>query len=138
MNLTDDYDHGTIVFRADEGKLINLDELHESIWATRLSGGTRSGLLKAEVTAVGEVVRQDGQLIVKVDGSPEHFILEEDPEIKPEDGELSPFHQLQEAVAGGGKVTKVSGRLEGWQGRWPAVLREKPPKPRKILVSSFE
>ena len=38
LQKTQKYDQGTISFRSRKGKLIDLDKLHESIWATRLSG----------------------------------------------------------------------------------------------------
>ena len=47
---------GEITFRAREGRLVDLDKLHESIWATRLSGGTGMALNWLDVTAVGEVI----------------------------------------------------------------------------------
>ncbi|MEK6235650.1 MAG: hypothetical protein N2C14_13155, partial [Planctomycetales bacterium] len=50
------YDHAIVTFRARKGGLIRLDKLHESVWATRLSRGTRSGLVRLDVTAVGKVV----------------------------------------------------------------------------------
>ena len=46
------YDQGTVTFRARSGKLIDLDKLHESIWATRLSGGTRSGFAVCPLIAI--------------------------------------------------------------------------------------
>ena len=36
------YTHGTIPFQAKKGKLIDLDKLHKSVWATRLSKGSLS------------------------------------------------------------------------------------------------
>ena len=55
LNKTDQYDQGVVTFRARKGKLIDLEKLHESIWASRLSGGTRSGLVSLEVVAIGEI-----------------------------------------------------------------------------------
>jgi hypothetical protein len=132
------YDQGTITFRAKKGKLLDLDKLHESIWATRLSGGTSSGLIKLEVTAVGEAVVKDKATILNVTGSDEHFLLAEDAEEKPANGQKTVFQRMQAALARGEPVVSVTGRLEGWHGRWPEMLRKLPPKPRKILVSSFE
>jgi hypothetical protein len=138
LGVSKSYDHGTITFAAKKGKLIDLDKLHESIWATRLSGGTRSGLLKLEVTAVGEAVVQGTETVLRVAGADELFALAEDPEVKVAKAEKSSFQKLREALARGEKITSVTGRLDGWQGRWPTVLGKLPPKPRKILVWSFE
>ena len=132
------YDQGTITFRAKKGKLLDLDKLHESIWATRLSGGTGSGLIKLEVTAVGEAIVKDKVTILNVSGSDEHFLLAEDPEEKPVNGQKTAFQRMQDSLARGEGVVSVTGRVDGWRGRWPEVLRKLPPKPRKILVSSFE
>jgi hypothetical protein len=133
------YDEGTITFRAEEGKLIDLDQLFESLWATRLSGGTNSGVLKLEVTAVGEVVKEQDQLVLKVKGADDAtFMLVEDPEATKEEGKDSVFAQLTKAVEKGDHVTMVTGRVDGWKGRWPLVLREKPAKPWRLFVISFE
>ena len=128
------YDHGTITFRARKGKLIDLDKLHESIWATRLSGGTRSGLVSLEVTAVGEVVVNGKDTILRVAGSKSHFLLGKNPV----EGHEDELDKLRAAVKAGRKVVSVTGRLDGWKGRWPQVLRKLPSKPRRILVTSFK
>ena len=44
---------------------VDLDKLQESVWATRLSGGTRSGLVSLEVTAVGEAAVNEKEIILK-------------------------------------------------------------------------
>jgi len=130
------YDRGTITFRAVKGKLIDLDKLHESIWATRLSGGTRSGCVRLDVTAVGKVKIVGGKTILHVAGSDRTFLLAEDPKSKKRNS--SPFRKLRAAVADGNMEVSVTGRVDGWHGRWPAMLRKKEKKPRTILVTSFE
>ncbi len=132
------YDLGTITFKAKQGKLLDLDKLHESVWATRLSGGTSSGLVKLEVTAVGQAVVKDKTTILNVTGSDEHFLLAEDAEEKPATGQKTAFQRMQDSLARGEAVVSVTGRVDGWRGRWPEMLRKLPSKPRKILVSSFE
>ena len=128
------YDTGTVTIRPKPGKLIDLDQLHESIWATRLSGGTKSGLVSLDVTAVGEAVVTEKETILKVAESDAHFALGKHPDEKHQ----AAFDELRSALDRGEKVTSVSGRIEGWAGRWPDVLRKLPPKPRRILVSEFE
>ncbi len=132
------YDYGTITFKAKKGKLLDLDKLHESIWATRLSGGTRSGLIKLEVTAVGQPEVKGNKIVFNVTGSEDHFLLGEEPEEKPAGGAKTAFQRMNDALTSGQEVVSVTGRVEGWHGRWPEVLAKLPPKPRKILVSSFE
>jgi hypothetical protein len=128
------YDTGTVTIRPKPGKLIDLDQLHESIWATRLSGGTKSGLVSLDVTAVGEAVVNEKEMILKVAGSDAHFVLGKHTDEK----QQAAFDELRSALDRGEKVTSVSGRIEGWAGRWPDVLRKLPPKPRRILVLEFE
>ena len=74
------YDQGVLTFRARKGKLIDLDKLHESIWATRLSGGTRSGLVSLEVVAVGKLVKTQDGAVLRVDGSKREFLLGKSPD----------------------------------------------------------
>ena len=138
LTQTGKYDHGRITFKAKKGKRISLDQLHESLWATRLSGGTKSGLLSLEVTVVGEVVVNPKEVILRVTGFRDHFVLADDPKVERTDGEKSAFTQMHDAIASGKKVINVTGRLDGWRGLWPKVLRELPPKPRRLLLSGFE
>ena len=132
------YDHGTIAFRAKKGKLIDLDKLHESIWATRLSGGTRSGLVHLDVTAVGEATINGNQTTLNVTGTKRRFVLIENSDHKFPAGEKTAFQRLQEVISSGDSLVSVTGRLDGWKGRWPGVLSKKPSKPRRIMVTSFE
>jgi hypothetical protein len=134
LAIANRYDTGTVSFRAKRDKLIDLDKLHESIWATRLSGGTRSGLISIEVTAVGDVVVEGSETVLKVAGADSHFILA----AHPDNEHRIAFDQMRSAVERGEQVVSVSGQVDGWSGRWPDVLRQLPPKPRRILVTGFE
>ena len=133
LQKTKRYDQGTITFRARKGKLIDLDKLHESIWATRLSGGTRSGLVSLEVTAVGRLVVTKDATVLKVAGSDAQFVLIKSPNEKHADllGKL-------QAEAGGAPTVRVTGRIDHYAGRWPEVLRNRPTNPRRIIVTAFE
>jgi hypothetical protein len=133
LRQTDKYDVGTVAFRAKPGKLIDLDRLHESVWATRLSQGTSSGLVGLDVTAVGEVTRGE-KAVLKVAGTDAEFVLAR----HPEQGHRAAFDQLKMALDRGEKVLSVSGKIDGWSGRWPGVLSKLPGKPRKILVTSVQ
>ena len=126
------YDRGTITFRAKKGKLINLDKLHESIWATRLSGGTRSSLVTLDVTVVGEVMTSDDKLVVQVAASDDFFVLGEF------DGDASKLEKLRKAFGEGQTINSVTGRVEGWVGHWPQFLNKAPPLQPRLLVSQFE
>jgi hypothetical protein len=127
------YDQGTVTFRARKGKLIDLDKLHESIWATRLSGGTRSGLVSLDVTAVGQVVTTADATILQVVGSDAHFVLLP----SHDDAQAALFEKLQ-AETGADVTLRVTGRIDKYMGRWPDVLSSRPTNPRRILVTAYE
>ena len=71
-------------------------------------------------------------------GHVDDFVLADDPKVKRKNGEKSAFIQMNDAIASGKEVINVTGRLDGWRGLWPKVLRELPPKPRRLLLSGFE
>jgi hypothetical protein len=130
-----DVKKGEIYFKAKKGRLVDLDKLHESIWATRLSGNTGMALNWIDVTAVGEVVVEKDRTILKVKGSDDYFVLKEDPKAKVRDKTV--FEHLHEAIKSGQKPTSVTGRVEGWGGHFPGFLKTLPSKPRVILVKDF-
>ena len=134
FNKTGKYDTGTVTFRAKTGKLIDLDKLHESVWATRLSGGTSSGLVSLEVTVSGTMVVGEKEMTLKVADAEPEFVLAQNPEADFKDA----FNDLRAALARGDNITSVSGRLDGWTGRWPEMLKKLPAKPRRILVTRFD
>lgn len=134
FNKTGKYDIGTVTFRAKPGKLIDLDKLHESVWATRLSGGTSSGLVNLEVTAAGTIVVSDKVTTLKVAAEEPEFVLAQNSEADFKNA----FDELRAALARGDKVSSVSGRLDGWNGRWPEMLKKLPASPRRMLVTRFE
>ena len=131
LQKTEKYDQGTVTFRARKDKLIDLDQLHESIWATRLSGGTRSGLVSLEVTVMGEVVTAEGNTILKVSGSDKEFVLGK----HDDEAYAAAFTTLQ---ASGGKQVKLTGIIDDYKGQWPGVLKTRPTNPRRILVTKIE
>lgn len=133
LRKTAKYDQATVTFRARPGKLIDLDKLHESIWATRLSGGTRSGLVSLDVTAIGEVKRTDDGILLNVAGSDDNFVLVKNPD----DEHAGAFQDVQAAASANG-VVRISGRIDNYRGRWPTVLQQRPTKPRRILVTGIE
>jgi hypothetical protein len=134
LQQSEKYDQGTVTFRARPGKLIDLDKLHESVWATRLSGGTRSGLVSLEVVTVGEAIKTQDALILKVAGGESEFVLA--PSAEPKDAAL--FASLQEMSEGSSRMVRVTGTIDNYKGRWPTLFLEAPAKPRRILVKAFE
>ncbi len=131
-----DFSRGEISFRAKKGRLVDLDKLHESIRATRLSGGTGMALNWLDVTAVGEVTAEKDHLVLRVAGSKESFVLKEDG--KARSGNKAVYARLREAVEASGKPLSVTGRVDGWKGHFPAFLKTLPKKPRVLLVKAFE
>ena len=134
LDKVEKYDQGVIAFRARKGKLIDLDKLHESIWATRLSGGTRSGLIRLEVVAIGKAIKTQDGAILKVSGADREFRLSK----SPTEEHAAVFKQLMGSAAGTRKIIKVTGVIDNYKGRWPSVLAKKPERVRRILVTRFE
>src|SRR5258708_3802375 len=71
------YRPGTISFYPKRGKTVDLRKMEESLRATRLSGGTAMSVDSLEITAAGEVVLDAGNLVLKVSGTTEVFVLKE-------------------------------------------------------------
>ena len=133
LDKTASYDQGTVTFRARKGALIDLDKLHESIWATRLSGGTRSGIVSLEVTVIGELHTNGQKTVLRVAGSRAEFVL------KQPTGEQYVATSAPPLVTAGNRtVVRVKGLIENYVGRWPNLLKTQPVKPRGILVINFE
>ena len=130
------YQLGTIEFTPKKTRSIDLDKIHESITATRLSGGTSMGMDYLEITARGEVIKRDKELVVKVSGTGQELVLSEEPTAK---GELQ---RLREAVVRGDKVSTVTGRVPGWSGRFPVALAAWAKAPdaqkRRLAVVDFK
>jgi len=130
------YQRGTIEFAPKKGRSIDLDKIHESITATRLSGNTSMSMDYLEITAKGEVIERDKELVLKVSGTGQELVLGEEPSVK--DG----LQRLREAVARGDKVSTVTGRVPGWTGGFPRVLAAWAKAPdaqkRKLAVVDFE
>ena len=137
MNVSKKYDLGVVTFRAKKGKLIDLQKLHESLWATRLSGGTRSGVIYLEVTARGDVDLREDDAILDVQGCDRSFILVKDVMAKPEDAKTSQFAALRRAVQQGQQIESVTGYVDGWVGRWPRVLSKPPVERPRVMVTGF-
>jgi hypothetical protein len=119
---TGKYRHGTITFAAKKGESVDLQNLQEKLKATRLGKGTRSGVNYLDITAEGEVQVVEKITVLKMKGS--QFTLIDDPKAKPKEGTKTPLQRLGEALAKGEKIANVSGRVQGWNGVWPATLRE--------------
>ena len=135
LEQTEKYDQGTITFHARKGKLIDLDKLHESTWATRLSGGTRSGVVSLEVTVIGQVVVRQDELALQVSAADPEFVLLK----HPDEEHAAALDNLQAATSSSSGATfRVTGQIDDYVGRWPDVLKEPPTKPRRILVTGFE
>lgn len=128
------YRPGLITFHAKKGKSIDLNKIRESITATRLSGGTGMGVDYLEITALGAVQVRDKDLLLTVSGSKQQFTLVESPAAK------GMAQKLRDAVGRGDKVIGVIGRVHGWNGTFPPVLRDlaKAPAIQTLYVIDFE
>jgi hypothetical protein len=146
------YRIGVITFSAQKGKSVDLAKIQTALQNTRLGRGTKSGVNYFDITAKGEVVVGEKETLLKVSGATQEFALGEDPKAKPKEGAKTPFQRLREALANGEKVASVTGRVDGWNGRWPEVLKklseeagkdsEKSEKPTagrpRLFVTDFE
>ncbi len=125
------YRNGTITFYPQKGKSLDLAKIHASLQTTRLAGKTRSAVNYLEITAKGEVTVVEKDTLLKVAGTTQQFALGDDPKAKPKEEAKTPFQRLCEALAKGETVTSVTGRVIGWSGPWPEVLRALAGEPAK-------
>jgi hypothetical protein len=136
------YRPGTITFFPKKGKTLDLRKMVESITATRLSGGTGMSMNWLEITATGEVVLDGKTVLLKVSGTRQQFVLKEAAEFKNKGGTATPLLRLCAAVDSGAKVVSVTGRVDGWSGGFPVVMRalaKRPPdEPVVLFVTGFE
>jgi hypothetical protein len=143
---TGKYRIGLITFQTREGKPLDLVKLQSSLKATRLGKGTRSGVKFLEITAQGKVSVSEKETVLTVSGAGQQLRLADDPNAKPKKGEETPYQRLRAALAKGAKVTALTGRVQGWDGVWPEVLKklaekeEKPSAERMpvLLVTDFQ
>lgn len=130
------YRPGVITFYAKKGKSIDLDKLQESLIATRLSGGTSMSVDYLEITVRGTVVAvPEKGLVLKVSERDGEFVLQDDA------GAKGMTQKIAETISSKGEsVVSVTGRVPGWNGRFPAVLKglAAAPKGRALLVTGFE
>ena len=127
----------TITFRARKGRLVPLDQLHESIWATRLGDGTGMQLKWLDVQAAGQVVVEGFEVKLKVAGSDQYFLLGADNDA-PSEKEKAAYQRLRDALKRGDKVVSVTGRVEGWKGNLTQFSKKLPARPRWILVKDYQ
>lgn len=126
-----DIPKGTVSFQAKDGKLVDLDQWCESMWATRLGDRTGMRLLWMEVTARGELAQTDEGLVLKVPGTDRFFVLADPPGTSPQ---RSPLAGLRARLQRGETEVTVTGRLDGWQGNFVQFLRERQPHPRRLVL----
>ena len=174
-----DYEKHLVRFAARPGKSLDVEKIHAALQATRLAGKppnrTGARLVYLEIVVRGTVEVKDQETILNVSGTTQHFLLKGDPDGKlleaPADGESKlhenmqawlaarrklsdaqkeAFQRLEQALTKGVKVVRVTGRVHGWSGHFPAVLRELPGAPGKgqdkaakrkpplLIVTAFE
>jgi hypothetical protein len=133
------YRPGVITFFPRPGKSLDLHKMEESIRATRLSGGTAMEVTYLEITATGAVALDGQAALFTVSGTPQQFVLKDAPA---KDGAKTALQRLRDAAAAGEKIVSVTGRVEGWSGRFPAVLKalaaRPPDAPVVLVVTDFE
>jgi hypothetical protein len=120
-------DKSLVSFEAKPGRSIDLKKLHEALKGTRLAGKTGSVVHYLEVTALGTAERSGDEVLWLVSGTKQAFTLLQAGEIKPEPTKT--LANLRDALGQGQKVASVTGRVQGWSGRFPDVLAKYPPGP---------
>ena len=131
---------GTIRFRARQGKSIDLDKILASFRATRLSGRTGMEVRYLELTAVGKAAAVGQDVAFAVSGTKQRFRLGEEPKPGASAGGATPLQRLRESLSKGDAVTSVTGRVQGWKGLVPDMLRSPPGEPGKpplLIVTGF-
>jgi hypothetical protein len=131
------YRPGVITFFPKVGKSIDLRTMEESLRATRLSGGTSMSMDYLDITAVGDLLVTDETVLLKVSGTSQELVLRE-----AKDGNKNLLQRLRASVSAGDKVVSVTGRVEGWSGRFPVMLNGLAQRgadaPVVLFVSDFE
>jgi hypothetical protein len=126
------YRPGTISFLAKKGKSIDLDQIRESITATRLSGGTNMSVDYLEITVTGDIQAGEKEVVLKGKNGPA-FVLVDGPKTK---------GIVQKMLEASDKVTSVTGQVQGWNGRFPVMLqalaKTSGQERLHLLVTSFE
>ena len=174
-----DYEKHLVRFAATPGKSLDLEKIHAALQATRLAGKppnrTGARMVYLEIVVRGTVEVKDQETVLNVSGTTQHFLLKGDPDGKlleaPADGESKlhenmqawlaerrklsdaqkeAFQRLEQALTKGVKAVRVTGRVHGWSGHFPAVLRKVPGAPDKdqdkaakrkpplLIVTGFE
>ena len=110
-----DYRPGKITFEAKQGRSINLGEIQKAITATRLSGNTNMRVGYLEIVVRGDLTLRNQEPSLLVSGVEQVFVLEADDRILEK--------RLRESAARSTNSVTVVGRVDGWSGRFPVVLR---------------
>ncbi len=129
--------NGTVTFYAKKGKSIDLDRIHASIKATRLSGNTGMHVHALEITLEGDVNANGGNgALLMVTSPKQQFVLDEHPT------QASPFQRLRDAIDRGEQVVSVTGFVEGWNSHFPPLLNAPPAgesgKHQRLMVTGFQ
>lgn len=118
-----DIPRGLITVQPKRGRSLDLDRLRESLQATRLSGRTGMEVIHLEITVRGRLRSSNGDVFLDVPGTSERFKLDEAPPAKGGAAPKPVLPRLREAATGKEPVAAITGRVAGWTGLFPDVLR---------------
>jgi hypothetical protein len=131
------YRPGKVIFKAKQGSSINLGKIQETIAATRLSGNTNMRVSYLEIAVQGDLVLRNQEASLLVSATGQEFELEADDRILEQ--------RLREVAARSAQAVTVVGRVDGWSGRFPVVLRTLKKRygtdnktPMLLVISSLE
>ena len=109
------YRPGKVTFQAKEGKSINLGRIQELITATRLSGNTNMRVDYLNITVRGKLILRGKEPVLLVSGAQQEFELAADDRVLEK--------RLMKVAGQNTAAVTVVGRVDGWNGRFPVVLR---------------
>ncbi|MCH8047058.1 MAG: hypothetical protein IID44_25425 [Planctomycetes bacterium] len=109
------YRPGKITFQAKKQRSIDLGKIQKSIAATRLSGHTNMRVDYLQITVRGSLRLHGKEPVLQVSGAGQQF------ELAADDRDLEKL--LLEAAGRSEETVTVVGRVDGWSGRFPVVLR---------------
>lgn len=132
------YRAGSITFYPKSGKTLDLRKMEESIRATRLSGGTSMSMDYLDITALGRLKADGDKILFEVSGTPTFVLKDGDGKVGAKDA----LAKLRSALASGQADVTITGRVEGWKGTFPTVLRNLAQRPADaptvLIVSEIE
>ncbi len=130
-----DTQKSTLAFRMEKGKSLDLAAFHAALKKTRLGKSAGSQVSFLQLTAVGQITGEK-ELRLRVKGTNQELVLAQAPDAQDATDNATLFQRLQKER--GSTDIEVTGRLEGWKGRFPEVLKKDMPRVPVLLVTGYK